>query len=218
MAVVDCGIPINPALARIQAEGGIVQGIGHTLMEDIQYDRWGKPIQSSFLQYGCPRGWTWAICGWNLSTAMSPPVPFGAKSIGENRHQHPRPRPDPRHLPGHRGVASGDPPSPPSRLPWGWRHSAEKRIRKPKDPPKPGTKASLAFSLPERRRTCCIFHRAPGGYLAIQPEPATMEPYHHPPACKEGTVCIRSQTLPTTTTSRSSTLWGPSRSSSTSAT
>ena len=30
MAVVDCGIPINPALARIQAEGGIVQGIGHT--------------------------------------------------------------------------------------------------------------------------------------------------------------------------------------------
>ena len=32
MAVVDCGIPINPALARIQAEGGIVQGIGHTLI------------------------------------------------------------------------------------------------------------------------------------------------------------------------------------------
>ena len=30
MAVVDCGIAINPALARIQAEGGIVQGIGHT--------------------------------------------------------------------------------------------------------------------------------------------------------------------------------------------
>ena len=36
MAVVDCGLPINPALARIQAEGGIVQGIGHTLMEDVQ--------------------------------------------------------------------------------------------------------------------------------------------------------------------------------------
>ena len=34
-AVVDCGIPINPALARIQVEGGIVQGIGHTLMEDV---------------------------------------------------------------------------------------------------------------------------------------------------------------------------------------
>ena len=39
MAVVDCGIPINPALARIQAEGGIVQGIGHTLMENVTYDK-----------------------------------------------------------------------------------------------------------------------------------------------------------------------------------
>ena len=39
MAVVDCGIPINPNLARIQAEGGIVQGIGHTLMDNVTYDR-----------------------------------------------------------------------------------------------------------------------------------------------------------------------------------
>ena len=35
VAVVDCGITINPALARIQTEGGIVQGIGHTLFENI---------------------------------------------------------------------------------------------------------------------------------------------------------------------------------------
>ena len=33
VAVVDCGITINPALARIQTEGGIVQGIGHTLLK-----------------------------------------------------------------------------------------------------------------------------------------------------------------------------------------
>ena len=50
MAVVDCGIPINPALARIQTEGGIVQGIGHTLMEDVRYDHNGRPIGSSFMQ------------------------------------------------------------------------------------------------------------------------------------------------------------------------
>src|SRR5699024_8941063 len=54
MAVVDCGIPINPALARIQTEGGIVQGIGHTLMENVQYDRNGRPVGSSFLQYKLP--------------------------------------------------------------------------------------------------------------------------------------------------------------------
>ena len=36
-AVVDCGTVINPNLARVQAEGGIVQGIGMTLYENIQY-------------------------------------------------------------------------------------------------------------------------------------------------------------------------------------
>ena len=54
MAVVDCGIPINPALARIQTEGGIVQGIGHTLYENVTYDNRGKPIESSFMQYKLP--------------------------------------------------------------------------------------------------------------------------------------------------------------------
>ena len=51
VAVVDCGIAINPALARIQAEGGIVQGIGHTLFENITYDETGKPVESNFMQY-----------------------------------------------------------------------------------------------------------------------------------------------------------------------
>lgn len=50
-AVVDCGIPVNPALARIQADGGIVQGIGHTLTENVTYDRKERPIESTFMQY-----------------------------------------------------------------------------------------------------------------------------------------------------------------------
>ena len=83
MAVVDCGIPINPALARIQAEGGIVQGIGHTLMEDIQYDRWGKPIQSSFLQYRLPTRLDMGHLRVEFEHSYEPTGPFGAKSIGE---------------------------------------------------------------------------------------------------------------------------------------
>ena len=43
VSVVDCGIAINPALARIQAEGGIVQGIGHTLFENITYTEMSRP-------------------------------------------------------------------------------------------------------------------------------------------------------------------------------
>ena len=65
MAVVDCGIPINPALARIQTEGGIVQGIGHTLMEDVQYDRSGRPVGSLLfaVQAAHPAGHGPAACG-----------------------------------------------------------------------------------------------------------------------------------------------------------
>ena len=36
-AVVDCGIPVNPTLARVQTEGGIGQGIGMALYENVTY-------------------------------------------------------------------------------------------------------------------------------------------------------------------------------------
>ena len=39
VAVVDCGTPINPNLARVQTEGGLVQGIGMALSEDVQVHR-----------------------------------------------------------------------------------------------------------------------------------------------------------------------------------
>ena len=53
-SVVDCGIPINPALARIQAEGGIVQGIGHTLMEDVTRTPKGRIRESNLFTYRLP--------------------------------------------------------------------------------------------------------------------------------------------------------------------
>lgn len=83
MAVVDCGLPINPALARIQAEGGIVQGIGHTLMEDVQYDRSGRPVESSFLQYKIPTRLDMGHLRVKFEHSHEPTGPFGAKSIGE---------------------------------------------------------------------------------------------------------------------------------------
>ena len=83
MAVVDCGIPINPALARIQTEGGIVQGIGHTLMEDVRYDHNGKPIGSSFMQYKIPTRLDMGKLHVEFEHSYEPTGPFGAKSIGE---------------------------------------------------------------------------------------------------------------------------------------
>lgn len=83
MAVVDCGIPINPALARIQAEGGIVQGIGHTLLENVTYDPSGRPMESSFLQYKLPTRLDMGRLRVEFEQSYEPTGPFGAKSIGE---------------------------------------------------------------------------------------------------------------------------------------
>lgn len=83
VAVVDCGIAINPALARIQAEGGIVQGIGHTLFENITYDETGKPVESNFMQYKIPTRLDTGHLRVEFENSYEPTGPFGAKSIGE---------------------------------------------------------------------------------------------------------------------------------------
>lgn len=83
MAVVDCGIPINPALARIQTEGGIVQGIGHTLMEDVRYNQNGRLIGTSFMQYKIPTRLDMGNLRVEFEHSYEPTGPFGAKSIGE---------------------------------------------------------------------------------------------------------------------------------------
>ena len=82
-AVVDCGIPVNPALARIQTEGGIVQGIGHTLMENVTYNDVGKPMESTFMQYKIPTRLDMGTLNVEFEQTYEPTGPFGAKSIGE---------------------------------------------------------------------------------------------------------------------------------------
>lgn len=83
MSVVDCGTPINEALARVQAEGGIVQGIGMTLTEDVNYNAKGRPIESSFLQYKLPTRLDMGRLRVEFEQSYEPTGPFGAKSIGE---------------------------------------------------------------------------------------------------------------------------------------
>ena len=82
-AVVDCGIPINPALARIQVEGGIVQGIGHTLMEDVTRTSKGAIRESSLFTYRLPTRLDTGRINVEFEHSYEPTGPFGAKSIGE---------------------------------------------------------------------------------------------------------------------------------------
>ena len=82
-AVVDCGIPINPALARIQTEGGIVQGIGHTLFEDVTRTESGRIRESSLFTYRLPTRLDTGRINVEFEQSYEPTGPFGAKSIGE---------------------------------------------------------------------------------------------------------------------------------------
>ena len=82
-AVVDCGRAVNPALARTQAEGGIVQGIGMALMEDVTYDAKGRPMEDSFMQYRIPSRLDVGHLQVEFEDSFEDLGPYGAKSIGE---------------------------------------------------------------------------------------------------------------------------------------
>ena len=82
-SVVDCGIPIAENLARIQAEGGIVQGIGMALSEDVTYTPDGQVIENSFMQYKIPTCLDIGTLHVEFAHSHEPTGPYGAKSIGE---------------------------------------------------------------------------------------------------------------------------------------
>lgn len=83
VGVIDCGTPINPNLARVQAEGGIGQGIGMVLYEDVQYTEKGKIRNNSFMQYKIPNRMDIPSVRIEFESSYEKTGPFGAKSIGE---------------------------------------------------------------------------------------------------------------------------------------
>ena len=83
VAVVDCGTVVNKNLARVQTEGGIAQGIGMALYEEISYDKKGRMRNNSFLQYKIPTRLDVGTIRVDFESSFEPTGPFGAKSIGE---------------------------------------------------------------------------------------------------------------------------------------
>ena len=83
VGVVDCGTVVNKNLARIQAEGGIAQGIGMALFEDVCYDGRGMMANNSFMQYKIPSRTDLPQIRVAFEESYEPNGPFGAKSIGE---------------------------------------------------------------------------------------------------------------------------------------
>ena len=83
VGVVDCGTPLNPNLTRIQTEGGIMQGIGMALSEDINCTSKGSVIENSFMEYKIPTRLDMEKLSVEFESSYENLGPFGVKSIGE---------------------------------------------------------------------------------------------------------------------------------------
>jgi len=83
ISVVDSGTIINPKLARIQAEGGIVQGIGMALFEEVRESSRGKLATNNFMKYRIPSRLDINNIVVDFAKGYDATGPFGAKSIGE---------------------------------------------------------------------------------------------------------------------------------------
>jgi carbon-monoxide dehydrogenase large subunit len=80
----DCGTVINPLLAKGQIMGGIAQGAGQALYEDVVYDRdSGQLLTGTLMDYGIPRADTLPAINVDFSPVPSTTNPLGVKGVGE---------------------------------------------------------------------------------------------------------------------------------------
>ncbi len=82
-SVVDCGTIVNPVLAKVQAEGGIVQGIGMALYEEVRYAKRGNFETNNFMLYKLPTRLDTGHVHVDFVESHEPTGAFGVKSIGE---------------------------------------------------------------------------------------------------------------------------------------
>ncbi len=82
-AVDDIGMAINPMICEGQIHGGIAQGVGQALFENIVYDASGQLITGSFLDYGMPRATDFPPFASELVEVPAKTNPLGVKAIGE---------------------------------------------------------------------------------------------------------------------------------------
>ena len=82
-SAIDCGKVLNPINARVQALGGMVQSIGMTMFEEIQYGKTANNISKSLENYKIPCQMDMPKFTVDFVESYEPTGPFGAKSLGE---------------------------------------------------------------------------------------------------------------------------------------
>lgn len=83
VAVDDCGKVINPLLVDGQVQGGIVQGLGQALYEEVVYDENGQLITGSLMDYALPRAGDLPRLELARTETPTPVNPLGVKGVGE---------------------------------------------------------------------------------------------------------------------------------------
>lgn len=83
VAVDDCGVVLNPFIVHGQAQGGIAQGVGQALTEDVVYDEDGQLISASFMDYAMPRAHHMSHIDGHFNIVPSTTNPLGVKGAGE---------------------------------------------------------------------------------------------------------------------------------------
>ena len=83
LAVDDFGTLMNPALAIGQVHGGVAQGFGQAVAEEIRFDEDGQLLSGSFMDYGMPRAVDLPFFGFESVPTPSAYNPMGMKGCGE---------------------------------------------------------------------------------------------------------------------------------------
>ncbi|MGI3168079.1 xanthine dehydrogenase family protein molybdopterin-binding subunit [Pseudooceanicola sp. C21-150M6] len=79
----DFGNLINPLLAEGQVHGGVVQGIGQAIQENVEYDADGQLLTASFMDYSMPRAADVPYINFTTEPVPSTANPMGMKGCGE---------------------------------------------------------------------------------------------------------------------------------------
>ena len=82
VGVHDCGQIINPMIVEGQIHGGIAQGLGQALFEQVTYDQDGQPLSGTLMDYAIPRAVDIPDLILDTVDTISPTNPLGAKGIG----------------------------------------------------------------------------------------------------------------------------------------
>ncbi|HEX4206624.1 MAG TPA: molybdopterin cofactor-binding domain-containing protein [Ktedonobacteraceae bacterium] len=83
VAVDDCGRQLNPMLVAGQVHGGIVQGVGQALFEEVVYNEDGQLLTGTFMDYAMPMAKELPMLELDSTVTLTQVNPLGVKGVGE---------------------------------------------------------------------------------------------------------------------------------------